>query len=272
MASEGRSAMPTAIFCGGPGAQTMDNSATNNAQTEGWAAPILLLTWVAGTVDAISYLGLGHVFTANMTGNAVLLGLALGQRQGLAAARSLVALAGFVLGAAMGALLMRRATVVNVRRALIVPVVTEAAVLIIFLVTLHASAPPLAQPDLYGLIVLSAIAMGIQSAAVQRLKLPGIATTVLTSTITSMVAGIVRWMHKTHFSPDAIGTVENETAKNRHLGLQAGVFLIYVAAATASGLFQRRMSLVVGLSPLVAIAGVLVAAISSARNPKIASQ
>ena len=52
-------------------------------------AMVLVLTWAAGGVDAISYLGLGHVFTANMTGNAVLLGLAVGQGQGLAALRSL---------------------------------------------------------------------------------------------------------------------------------------------------------------------------------------
>ncbi len=37
---------------------------------------LLMLTWAAGSVDAISYLGLGHVFTAMMTGNTVLLGLA----------------------------------------------------------------------------------------------------------------------------------------------------------------------------------------------------
>jgi uncharacterized membrane protein YoaK (UPF0700 family) len=172
----------------------------------------------------------------------------------------------------MGALLMSRATEINIRRALIVPIVTEAAVLTIFLVTLHASAPPLAQPDLYALIVLSAIAMGIQSAAVQRLKLPGIATTVLTSTITSMVAGTVRRMHRVRGSRAAGETVKAESVRNRHLGLQVGVFLIYVAAAAASGLFQRRLSLVVGLSPLVAIAGVLVAAILSARSPKTASR
>lgn len=247
----------------------MEKSAMSNNRAEGWAAPILLLTWVAGTVDAISYLALGHVFTANMTGNAVLLGLALGQREGLAAVRSLVALAGFVLGAATGALLMnRRRTELNARRALIAPVLTEAAVLVIFLVILRASAPPLGQPDLYALIVLSAIAMGIQSAAVQRLKLPGIATTVVTSTITSMVAGVVRWMHR-GYGPQVDGeTGEGEKEKNRHLGLQAGVFLVYVAAAAASGLFQRRLNLVVGLSPFVAIAGVLVAAFYSARHLK----
>jgi len=44
---------------------------------------LLALTWGAGTIDAISYLGLGHVFTAMMTGNTVLLGLALAEREAL---------------------------------------------------------------------------------------------------------------------------------------------------------------------------------------------
>ena len=38
---------------------------------------LLGLTWAAGFVDAVSYLGLGNVFTANMTGNTMLLGIAL---------------------------------------------------------------------------------------------------------------------------------------------------------------------------------------------------
>jgi F-type H+-transporting ATPase subunit b len=67
---------------------------------------LLLLTWAAGSVDAISYLGLGHVFTAMMTGNTVFLGLAIGQRQALAALRSVIALGGFCLGAAIGALIV----------------------------------------------------------------------------------------------------------------------------------------------------------------------
>ncbi len=59
-------------------------------------AMLLLLTLAAGCVDAISYLGLGHVFTAMMTGNTVLLGLALGQGHILDALRSIRALLGFV--------------------------------------------------------------------------------------------------------------------------------------------------------------------------------
>ena len=73
-------------------------------------AVALLLAFTAGCVDAISYLGLGHVFTANMTGNTVLLGLSLAQAQWPAALRSLAALAGYLAGVAGGALLIRHTT------------------------------------------------------------------------------------------------------------------------------------------------------------------
>ena len=61
---------------------------------------MLALAFAAGYIDAISYLGLSRVFTANMTGNTVLLGIALAQLDGDAAARSGLALAGFLAGAA----------------------------------------------------------------------------------------------------------------------------------------------------------------------------
>ena len=59
---------------------------------------VLLLAWAAGSVDAIGFLGLGHVFTANMTGNTVLLGLSLGEGRSLAALANVTALSGFILG------------------------------------------------------------------------------------------------------------------------------------------------------------------------------
>jgi uncharacterized membrane protein YoaK (UPF0700 family) len=43
---------------------------------------VLLFTWAAGAVDALMYLS-AHVFTANMTGNTVLLGLSLGKPSAL---------------------------------------------------------------------------------------------------------------------------------------------------------------------------------------------
>ena len=57
---------------------------------------VLLFTWTAGSVDAITYLR-AHVFTANMTGNSVLLALAVGQREGAAVARASIALVAFII-------------------------------------------------------------------------------------------------------------------------------------------------------------------------------
>src|SRR5262249_38725012 len=82
--------------------------ATADANRPGvWRDGVLLaLTFAAGCVDALSYLGLSHVFTANMTGNAVLLGLAIGQTQELQVAHSSAAIVGFVGGVVMAAKLV----------------------------------------------------------------------------------------------------------------------------------------------------------------------
>src|SRR4051795_9778115 len=66
--------------------------------------PVLLvsLTVVTGLVDAFSYLMLGHVFVANMTGNVVFLGFALAGVGEISIAASLVAVMAFALGATVG--------------------------------------------------------------------------------------------------------------------------------------------------------------------------
>src|SRR4029077_4947740 len=60
---------------------------------------LLSMTAVTGMVDAVSFLALGHVFTANMTGNVVFLGFAIGGAAGLSVSRSLMALICFAVGA-----------------------------------------------------------------------------------------------------------------------------------------------------------------------------
>src|SRR3954465_4755320 len=59
-------------------------------------------TFVTGLVDAFSYLLLGHVFVANMTGNVVFLGFAFAGATGFSIPASLVALGSFVFGALIG--------------------------------------------------------------------------------------------------------------------------------------------------------------------------
>src|SRR5450432_3005845 len=65
--------------------------------------PLLVsMTLVTGLVDAFSYLVLGHVFVANMTGNVVFLGFALAGAPDFSIVDSVVALVSFGLGAAVG--------------------------------------------------------------------------------------------------------------------------------------------------------------------------
>src|SRR5436309_1178157 len=63
---------------------------------------MLTLTVVTGLVDAVSYLALGHVFVANMTGNVVFLAFAFAGAQGLSALASVVSMAAFLVGALAG--------------------------------------------------------------------------------------------------------------------------------------------------------------------------
>ncbi len=68
----------------------------------------IALTLVTGLVDAFSYLVLGHVFVANMTGNVVFLGFAVAGAHGFSIAASLVALASFGVGSVFGGRLIAR--------------------------------------------------------------------------------------------------------------------------------------------------------------------
>src|ERR1700693_2517619 len=70
---------------------------------------LLGMTTVTGLVDAVSFLSLGRVFTANMTGNIVLLAFATAHVSGLSIARSLTALLAFLVGAIIGGRVMSRA-------------------------------------------------------------------------------------------------------------------------------------------------------------------
>jgi uncharacterized membrane protein YoaK (UPF0700 family) len=218
---------------------------------------VLMLTWAAGGIDAISYLGLGRVFTANMTGNAVLLGLALGQGHGLAAVRSILALVGFVLGVAIGAIIAERSPTEGdwpkaVSRALAV----ECLVLAFFAIAWHLPRGTQSEQSFYALITLSAVAMGIQSAAIRLLNVPGISTTYITGTLTSMVSGFVYWLHAGHTHrplEQAASSVQRKHAAR----LQGAVFVLYVLAAMASALLQARQSWLVTIVPLAAVSVVV---------------
>jgi len=223
---------------------------------------VLLLAWAAGSVDAIGFLGLGHVFTANMTGNTVLLGLSLGEGRSLAALANVVALAGFCLGVAFGALIVERdSNRGEWDRPVTVALFLEALMLVAFTLCWHLTpgGSERSSAALYTLIALSAAAMGIQSAAVRRLNLPGVATTYVTGTMTSLVAGLTRRLHPARPAVKrGAGPADAKPAAS-HAMLQASVIVIYGLSALASGFFQSHVPQLVAIAPLFAISVVLLA-------------
>jgi uncharacterized membrane protein YoaK (UPF0700 family) len=149
--------------------------------------PLLIaLTLLTGLVDAVSYLKLGHVFVANMTGNVVFLGFALAGAGGLSVAASLLALAAFLLGALAGGWLGAH----HVHRGHLLRAATaiQASLLLLALVLALLADQPLAQALRYGLVVVLALAMGVQNAAAQKISVPEITTTVLTKTLVAIAS------------------------------------------------------------------------------------
>jgi uncharacterized membrane protein YoaK (UPF0700 family) len=148
---------------------------------------LLALTFTTGFVDAASYLGLGHVFTANMTGNVVLLGFGFAGGSGLPVLAPLVSLAAFLAGSAIGGVLAARLGErhpVHVGAALTIEagVIAVAAVLAAVF-TIHAGSVKA------GIVIaLLAFAMGVRNATVRRIAVPDLTTTVLTMTLTGLAA------------------------------------------------------------------------------------
>src|SRR5690348_8952619 len=91
---------------------------------------LLLLTVVTGLIDAVSFLGLGRTFTANMTGNVVLLGFAVAGTARLSVVHCVTALVGFVVGALAGGQLGARIANGRRRRWLVRAAVVEAGLLL----------------------------------------------------------------------------------------------------------------------------------------------
>jgi uncharacterized membrane protein YoaK (UPF0700 family) len=202
--------------------------------------PLLLhvATAITGLIDAISYLALGHVFTANMTGNVVFLAFAVAGAPGLSITRSLTALVAFLAGALIGGRAATRLSGVLTPRWITTALSLESAFL------LAATLVAINFPDssgssfrLYSIIVLTASAMGIRNATVRKMAIPDLTTTVLTLTITGLAAD----------SRFAGGT--SPRWRRRLLA----VLLMFVGAALGTLLLRRSLVLPLATATLLSI-------------------
>jgi uncharacterized membrane protein YoaK (UPF0700 family) len=155
-------------------------------------ALLIGLTFAAGVVDAISYLGLGHIFTANMTGNVVFLALAVGQRSLLTALYSVGALIGFCLGAITAGRILLRPRPGGVWPRGVTLVLAGELVCMVAFATAWAATGGITNGGglIYVLIGLSSIGMGMQNAAARHLAVPGLTTTVVTTALTGLMVDL----------------------------------------------------------------------------------
>ncbi len=226
---------------------------------------LLLLAVAAGSADGWSFFGLGHAFVANMTGNTVLLGVAVFLQGDLL--HPGISLVGYVAGAALAAFLTRK-----VRegsgwpRAVSYTLALESALLVAAaigwaLVGRHAARPG-STPGLNVLLGCVALAIGIQSGAMLQLQIPGIVTTYITGTWTNLTSGLTRFLARQKRRPRQ-ESIEYE----ERLIMQGGVLCAYLLAAVTTGLLFRFIRFAVGAFPAISVS--LVAAYGLTHRPAV---
>lgn len=148
---------------------------------------LIVLTVVTGLVDAVGYLGLGHVFMANMTGNVVLLGFAVAGARGFSVEALLASIGSFLLGAVCcGRISLHLG---SHRRLLVLAMAMEGVLAGGTAVVAEVAGGRIGSGwPRYTVIVILAFAMGMRNATVRRLAVTDTSTTVLTMTLTGLAA------------------------------------------------------------------------------------
>ncbi|HTT74732.1 MAG TPA: YoaK family protein [Candidatus Binataceae bacterium] len=203
---------------------------------------LLVLAITSGSADSWIYLGIGHAFVANMTGNTVLLGIAtFGMHHDVF--HPLTALVFYAIGVAIGSFLTRNVKQDSIWDKAVTRVLFLEALLLIAsaVVWLHTGAAP--NPTTTGaLLACVATAIGLQSGSMLSLKLPGIVTTYISGTWTILVSGLVRMNEvqaRSHESPASF-----EERKLIQLIFLAAYFLSAVAAGCAFRYFPAIVGII----------------------------
>jgi uncharacterized membrane protein YoaK (UPF0700 family) len=213
---------------------------------------LFALTLSSGAVDAISFLALGKVFTAFVTGNIAFLGLAIAQDP---RAPSIVAVLASMAGFAVGIYLATRIvsppepSAAGLNQKQLDPVWPQRTThalgvsllphLCFALVWATTNAQPGKNSTLV-LLALWALAMGMQSAAARRLNVGGIFTTAATATFIFLV-----------------GDLANVPLTREERHRLTGVILSLMIGATLGGLLLIHLPVYAPLFPFIVTLGVV---------------
>jgi len=211
-------------------------------------ALLLVLTVMSGLIDAVSILGLGRVFVANMTGNVVFIGFALAGAPGFSLPASIAALLGFLWGALLGGVLVGRFAGHRGLMLRNTGAVEFALMAMAFIVVLPSGGFP-GDGVVVAVSALCAAAMGIQNTTARRLAVPDLTTTVLTMTLTGIAADL-------RHSP-ALTTIRR---------ILAVLAMLLGAVVGALLVLSSGLALALGLA-LILLGGVVAVASVESRQP-----
>jgi uncharacterized membrane protein YoaK (UPF0700 family) len=225
---------------------------------------LLLLTVLTGVVDAVSILALGRVFVANMTGNVVFAAFAVVGAPGFSLPASLFALAGFLVGAYLGGVLVARHSGdrgLLLRAGCALELVLAAAALAVAALsggpgadhgTLAISGGAFSAAVTDATAALLAVALGTQNAVARKLAVPDLTTTVLTMTLTGVGADLRAVFgrdNRARGAAHATARVAGRAALGRRLLAVAAM----VAGAAAGASLALRVSPVSALALAAAL-------------------
>ncbi|MFB5188837.1 YoaK family protein [Alicyclobacillus fastidiosus] len=226
---------------------------------------LLLLSGVGGYIDAFSCLGLDHVFTANMTGNVVLMGIEVVSGDIMSSIRSGIALVGFFLGVVIGWLILNAGRQAwGQRRRIISAILIEALTLAVLSAEL-VLAGKLSEAQVELCITLSSLAMGVQSVAARVINIQGVTTTYITGMMVSAVESILKGIKTSAAAGTAVAPAK---ASQWKFPLAAAV--IYIVGALAGAVLTLHMHHWIGIGALVVVAAVVVISILGGRRHRAA--
>lgn len=226
-----------------------------------WLA--VLLAWVAGIVDAVGYLTLFRLFTAHMSGNSVELGLRLGQGDWGEALRRAVPVPLFVLGVALGAALSEAAARRGVRSTFALVLAPEAALLLAFMLygsrLLRGGAISVTLGWTYYVpVALLVLAMGLQTATLQRVAGRTVRTTYVTGMLTNLAQESVTYLFWRHDRKHGRADADDKDGSLQRVVLLASIWSAYALGAILGGYAELHWALRPLLFPLCALAAVVV--------------
>ena len=202
-----------------------------NASPETFRLMLMMaLTLVTGVVDAVGYLGLDHVFTGNMTGNVVILAMALAGAANLPTLGPLVALGAFLLGAAVAGFTLQSSPKGWNRRVTLL--LTAGCIALTGTVAISLIVEDVGRPSIRAIVAaVIAMHMGSQALIARHLGVRDMTTVVITSTMTSLAG-------------ESLVGKQRPRLLNRRLG---AVLAMFAGAAIGVLLLHIHLSVPIGL-------------------------